>query len=199
MSILDVCITPSKILVGTDTVGITAGGVVGKNLSKMFPLVGANCILAFRGDTTFMHLLCVSLAAVGKFDDISVKVVDSGNALFSAMNKGAVNRPSIDQELVVARCSARACRMVGMRFVQNNLQEGFVAGKIDPHYIAPWDDSLSNFPDSDEPSAMANLAVAQLNLLRQKAPLATSGGPFVIAEIKLDGMRIWREADLGDF
>lgn len=202
MTILNAWVEPERALIGLDTQYAAQGGSA-QHISKLMPLVHMSAALGCSGSAFFMQTLFMLCQVSGsEFDELvdalpQLLKYSSERITEVAERLGvAATMPLDGQSVVIVGWSARAGRMIGRNFEQESRAEAFIAEDLNPYYNAPWDQSLARLPESKTPGDMAQLARAQTALLREKAPDAQSGGRFIVAELRRDGMTIAKVCDL---
>lgn len=201
MSILNAFLEPERALIGVDTQFAAQHGSP-RQISKLMPLIHLNAIVACRGSVFIATALFAMCQVVGSdFDELLEAMPGflehvSDKAAEIPGRIGVTDKMPFDGQSVIA-VGWSAGRMIGRQFEQENRETGFVAEGFNPHYSAPWDESLPQFPDLKTREGMGVLARAQARLLREKCPDVAAGGRFIVAEITRNSMSIAPVCELG--
>lgn len=205
MSILNVWSTPKLALVCADTLAGETGGARVGQISKFLPLPHLNCVMGMRGSAIFLTqvFVAVSCRPFDTFDELLDALPKDLPQIFKAAVEtcrgafGVVDAtPMNHQELVLVGWSHRSQGMTAFQFVQDDPKKGFAQSWIKDQFSAPWDESLAALPEPSNVPRMEQLAHAQLQLIREKAPGFASGGRLMICQIQKGSMII---ADRGSF
>lgn len=222
MTILNAFVSDDRALIGADTEGVVPG--FGKTrLSKLYPLVAQQAVLAGRGNhALFASLIGPCLLAGGDFDHLATLMPELLKRGFKLLEESAVAwgiqdaaelitgwappasdapiPPTIDrQEVVLIGYSARAGCMVGRKYVQESRLLGFFEESIterDP-FVGPWSKrELEPIGDISSGPGMMSLARRQRELLVRADPRHAGGGDFIVAAIDRAGISTRTEGNL---
>lgn len=208
MSILDVIIYPDGALVACDTQTVPmedGAGVVGP-VSKLYPLVAANAVIAGRGVGAFTSELARLCCFVpGGFDEILAALPSYCEAVHVAVSEGAkaygiTDVSPLDQaEAVLVGYSRQHRRVVGYSIIKAGAGKPFEIERIEAMLMAPGDPEPQYAAGRTGLETVLNLGRAQAAILR-KAHGAVAGvsGPLIVATITPQGMTIAKAGELGE-
>lgn len=193
MSLLDVWVNKSRILLGVDTELRRPGGeeLAGYSASKFLYLPRLNALLAGAGWLSlhqFTRNWCESRldldldglidALPGELPHLFEQFVKHETAL------GAPDSTDLDaQHLVLLGWSTRHASMIGRQWVQTSRKAGFEGGSIEPYFVSPGGAEMRSTPAPNTVGRMVELARAQRDWVRQYRPGAPAGGRFLVAEL----------------
>jgi hypothetical protein len=206
MSLLNVWLSQDKALIGVDTKGMSGDGKQSVEVSKIFPLVHANVILAGRGYMPFLGIVSSALHSIGgNFDAIVERLPEVLPAAFRAfateMTKGGYDPKSdgIDlhrQDVMLVGWSPKRGRMVGMVYRQRAADEGFVAKEFSPWTVNPWEPVQGGPYEPSSYEAHERLAREQARFTQKTVGKRFIGGRLLIAELTRDSLSVTSRCDL---
>jgi hypothetical protein len=182
VSLLNVWILPESALIGVDT------AAPGAQVSKLFPLIHANAVIAARGDTII--LTTVAGMSNGPCGDYDALCESMPMIMPAALAMAAEHHQLGRQEICVVGWSAHHGRICGMSYCMARPHDALEAEAIDPHYITPWDSTFSKLPDPVNSEGMFRLALAQVAYVREKAPEAPIGGQLILTKVKKNSIAV---------
>lgn len=206
MSLLNVFVSPSRVLVSVDTNAISPHGNGNYEISKLIPLAHANTVLAARGVNTFLLEVfagCFLLPRAdcdrinawlpGAIDEIWKRVA----AL--AAQGGLAENILGGCDLLVAGWSPSLSAMSAVRYAREPNAHAFTIDPIHACMIAPKIDWKCHEPDRapDGLTLMQGIARNQVDHILAAEPGQPIGGRLLVAEITRDGIAIRNMGKLG--
>lgn len=211
MTILNVWVGRDRALVGVDTLGVVPDGPAGRGvparceLTKLFPLVAADCLVAGRGDAGFIwsvYLGCLGTVPA-TFDTLAAampNILQAAVHVYEAMQPAQTRRPAGGLQLALVGWSPRQERMCGVVFSRaaagqpfERLVLGGDGGEESDDWIAPWEDEQGEAPVPDTPGAMLDLVLRQVGHAPAGAPV---GGRLIVAELRRDSLTVQTVCEL---
>lgn len=185
MSLLNVWVTPSDVLVGVDTDGTAPGGsrIV---TSKLLPIPHLPAVLALRGQAALLAGLFLRSLSFASYDDL----VDEMPALLAEVG-GSLPSELIaadgvagqGHEVLVAGYSPRRERMHGRMFID---REGRKAERdVEDYFLSPWDKAWRVAPHRDN---VQKIAAQQVEWMRNSFANAACGGALILCRVMQGGL-----------
>lgn len=190
MSLLNVWLDNERALVGVDTDALAPGGVRVR-VNKIMLLPTLNAVLAGRGAASLLGCVYVQLMALPQaadFDFIAAALPELVEKAFDQIRGPLRNEDPATyraaHEIVLVGWSPKLGRMRAIEVVRPAGGSAFTVEETEKHYIAPWDEKIKSAPDPTDIHSMAELAVAQVALIRGAYPNAAAGGQLIVAELR---------------
>jgi len=206
MSIMNALVTPDRVLVGVDTEADSErqSDKVPKRyeISKLFPLVHANVVMAARGSHAF-HMPVLFHLSVSEAATYDAMVTDLSGALVRMVDQAhaaircAGASPSFDigtQEIYLFGWSDQSSRMMGTAFTRDpnsgqwevlSIDDG-----VDSGWVAPWGEDWGEYREPQDLEEMQALAHSQVRITRERAPEVAIGGRLIVAELTRESVSI---------
>lgn len=217
MSLLNVYLAAHRALVGVDTAcGAMPGDAVAQwvaraapgqqmppHVSKLFPIVHADAVIAARGAHTFLLDVIGPAAACGSVDeleDMLPKIIEAADLAHANRCKYfglPADVTHAAQELVLVGWSAREGGMIATVFERKAGQRSaFTVDQVEA-WAAPWETSYGQAIEPRTDHDMLQLARAQVSHFRRDHPGAPIGGRLIVAEVTRDAIAIRQAGELG--
>lgn len=199
MSLLNVFVSPSRVLISVDTHAFSPHGSGNYEISKLIPLAHANTIIAARGVNTFLleaFARCFLLQRAD-CDRINAWLPDAIDEIWKrvaalAAQGGLAAEALGGCDLVVGGWSASLSAMSAVRYAREPNASSFVVVPIHSCMIAPKIDWKCHDHDRapDSLALMQGIARSQVNHILATEPGQPIGGRLLVAEITRDGISI---------
>lgn len=203
MSILNVCVLPDRVLVGTDSAAVIqdgAGGFIpGGRIHRTKAMVFDRCVVAGRGDVNLLACFWGQLLGMSFEWDIHMLRKALEPAIKAAGEHLRTYRQGVDpverSEIVIAgwadmysepHAYCATVELDGSVDVQQIRECMFAPG-----------DGLGAIPDLSTASAMAAATAQQIEAFRVTDPGAAIGGEFIVHEVHGGGAFVRRMGRVG--
>lgn len=202
MSLINVFLSPSKVLIGVDTESGNAQSGQFTSTSKLVHFPHLNAVMAVRGNHAFLLFLFAMVSQIDlesqspvNFDLFLKAVPKKFNMAYEILQTKRV--PGIDptlfesQEVVFAGWSDEKARMHAVCFSKYKLDGDLSIVEIEePGYMLPWEDHWGEAPEGTTRQAMAHLALEQTRNVKRENPAIAIGGRLILAELTRHQMTI---------
>ncbi len=192
MSLLNVFVSPDRVLIGVDTYALSPHGLGGYEISKLIPLVHANAIVAGRGLNTFLIEVFAGcfLLPRADFDQIDIRLCQRVDDVWQSVEAAAVHGGLAPDalgacDLVVAGWSSSMSTMSAVHYARRPGEHGFGRSEIRGRFIAPAVAMRGCDPASatDAFALMRSIAQAQVRGVLGSQSEQPIGGRLLIAEL----------------
>lgn len=188
MSILNVLVSPTRILVAVDSMVAGERSQRGE-MSKMVPLVHLNAVIAMRGHQLFLaNIYAGCNGCLGDLDALFASMLDRLQACYARQNPSDLRLTAagefMGEQVVVAGWSPARQRMVALDYRLDEPGGEFKLRKeVDSWMLAPGD-SFDSPPDRlVSAEDLAAIAAQQTRHALARDPAAGFGGRLIVAEM----------------
>jgi len=203
MSILNVLLTPEKLLVAVDTLAEDAMTGRPSSAAKVLLIPQHNLVMATRGSAQFfLRLYELSLQASFRADftmeqlmaELGLVIEQLWPNYVAAADRAGIPRDQLHTEIVLGGWSPKNGRMMATAYAKSAQGEPVVVQPLEGGLASPGD-PLRGRPASFDPEAVLEAGRLQVKFLNGKAGRAAAGGRLISALLRHGAADL---RDLGD-
>jgi hypothetical protein len=194
VSLLNIHVSPERVLLASDSELIDAAGKISYNTSKFVPLSGSQAVVAFVGD---LHLaagvVAQAVASCKPFPELADTFPAKLDEVYAAVAGASPWITEQPGQFVTLAGWSKSRGMQAYLYSKIGVSR-FERTEIHEHYVHPVLSDVSWKPET--PEQMAEFADLQARAIHQSLPGIAAGGSVQLCEIRRDGISIRRLHEL---
>lgn len=192
MSILNVLLTPEKLLVAVDTLAEDVMTGKPSSAAKVLLIPQHNLVMATRGSAQFfLRLYELSLQASFRADftmeqlmaELGLVIEQLWPNYVAAADRAGIPRDQLHTEIVLGGWSPKNGRMMATAYAKSANGEPVTVQPLDGGLASPGE-PLRGSAASFEPAAILQAGLAQVEFLNRSSGRAVAGGRLIVARLR---------------